>query len=73
LGAVYRGEEEPSESLVSIPYPAMVIDAHDYWSSRESILLQGQPCSAEANHSGLAREDPKYIEHRYNTWRIIYN
>jgi hypothetical protein len=39
LGAVYRGAEEPFELLVSIPYLAMVVDAHNSQSSRESILL----------------------------------
>jgi len=40
LGAVYRGEDELSESLCSIPYLAIVVDAHNSQSSeRESILL----------------------------------
>jgi hypothetical protein len=29
LGAVYRGEEELSKSLISISYLAMVVDAHN--------------------------------------------
>jgi hypothetical protein len=40
LGAVYRGEDELSESLCSIPYLAIVVDAHNSQSSEgESILL----------------------------------
>jgi hypothetical protein len=40
LGAVYRGEDELSESLCSIPYLAIVVDAHNSQSSvGESILL----------------------------------
>jgi len=40
LGAVYRGEDELSESLCSILYLAMVADAHNSQSSEgESILL----------------------------------
>src|SRR6267154_3036788 len=38
LGAVYRGEEELSESLVSIPYLAMVVDAHNSQSSGERVF-----------------------------------
>ena len=33
LGAVYRGEDELSESLCSILYHAMVVDAHNSKSS----------------------------------------
>jgi len=33
LGAVYRGEDELSESLCSIPYLAMFADAHNSRSS----------------------------------------
>ena len=33
LGAVYRGENELSESFCSIPYLAMVADAHNSRSS----------------------------------------
>jgi hypothetical protein len=40
LGAVNRGEDELSESLCSIPYLAIVMDAHNSQSSEgESILL----------------------------------
>ena len=40
LGAVYRGEDEHSESLCLIPYLAIVVNAHNSQSSeRESILL----------------------------------
>jgi hypothetical protein len=40
LGAVYRGEDELSESLCSIPYLAMFADADNSRSSEgESILL----------------------------------
>jgi hypothetical protein len=40
LGAMYRGEGELSESLCSIPYLAIVVDAHNSQSSEgESILL----------------------------------
>jgi len=40
LGAVYRGEDELSESLCSIPYLQWVADAHNSQSSEgESILL----------------------------------
>ena len=47
-----------------ILYLAMVVDVLNSYSlvvREESILLQGQPCSAEFNHSGLARDDPKRI------------
>jgi hypothetical protein len=33
LGAVYRGEDELSESLCSIPYLPMVANAHNSQSS----------------------------------------
>jgi hypothetical protein len=40
LGAVYIGEDELSESLCSIPYLAIVVDAQKSQSSEgESILL----------------------------------
>ena len=38
LGAVYRGEGELSESLVSIPYLAMMVDAHNSQSSGERVF-----------------------------------
>jgi len=38
LGAVYRGEKECSESLDSIPYLAMMVDAQNSQSSRERVF-----------------------------------
>ena len=38
LGAVYRGDKEPSELPVLIPYLAMVVDAHNSQSSRERVF-----------------------------------
>ena len=38
LGAVYRGEGELSESLVSIPYLAKVVDARNSQSSGERVF-----------------------------------
>ena len=38
MGAVYRGGEERSESLVSILYLAMVVEAHKFQSSKERVF-----------------------------------
>jgi hypothetical protein len=61
LGAVYRGEEELSKSLVSIPYLAMVVDARNFQSSRERVFCCKGNLAVRGNHSGLARDDPKSI------------
>jgi hypothetical protein len=61
LGAVYKGEEELSESLVSIPYLAMVVDAHNTQSSRERVFYCKGNLAIRGNHSGLARDDQKDI------------
>jgi hypothetical protein len=64
LGAVYRGEEELSDSLVSIPYLAMVVDVHNSQSSGERVFYCKGNLAVRGNHSGLAREDPKRIYQR---------
>src|SRR5882762_6592534 len=61
LGAVYREAEELSESLVSIPYLAMVVDAHNSQSSRERVFYCKGNLAVRGNHSGIARDDPKNI------------
>jgi len=45
LGAVYRGEDELSESLCSIPYLAMFADAHNFpvLGGGEYFYCKGNP------------------------------
>ena len=38
LGAVYRGEGEHSKSFDSILYLAMMVDAHNFQSSKERVF-----------------------------------
>ena len=59
MGAVYRGEEEPSESLVSIPYLAMVVDAHNSQFSGERVFYCKGNLAVLRKSLKLAMDDPK--------------
>jgi len=61
LGAVYSGEEELSNSLVSILYLAMVAGAHNSQSSGERVFYCKGNLAVLRKSLRLAREDPKRI------------
>ena len=61
LGAVYRGEGELSESLVSTPYLAILIGVHNSEPSGERVFYCKGNLAVLRKSLKLARDDPKRI------------
>ena len=61
MGALYRGEGELSESLVSTPYLAILIGVHNSEPSGERVFYCKGNLAVLRKSLKLARDDPKRI------------